>query len=236
MNNFEQKTKFSFSYEELFQKSYNLVSFMERDLVEFEKLNLGNEQLEAFQSTVETSTSIPLDEELAGDVMLRTSAKQMLAESLKEAMKAILFKAELKWGKNDAKYRQFRVGSISQMKDLELSFRVKIVARIAEKFLNELSTQGLTIEEIQDLNQMQEYFVVAMERIYFSQAIRDIATQARVIQSNKLYDDFRRIRLVGKTIWYGKDEARYNDYADLISHNSNTTEDVEDEGIDSIIE
>ena len=232
MKNFEQKAKFQFSYEELYQKSYALISLMERDLVEFEKLNLGNEQLVAFQVKVESYNNILYDEELLNEVMLRTKAKQMLAESLREVIKSIAFKAELRWGRQDVKFRPFNKGSISKMKDLELSNYARLVARMAEKFLPELKSVGLTFEEIEDLSELQELFVVSMDRIYIAQTERDIATQERVIQANVLYDNFRRIRMIGKMIWETRDEARYNDYARLITYVSVAQDEAEDEEIE----
>lgn len=204
--------EFNLTYGSLIQKADDLMSSAVRDLIDLLKYGLTQETIDTTKLIRDEFVEMPTDAELVGDKIGKTEAKTNKAEELREGIKDIENRVGLKYGKKSWQRRKVNTGELSRLSDAELCRIGYSTARIATGFVDEQGSMGLTQELLDKLKTTTKDFDDLIDLQEDAIKERDISTQERRLKANALYEKIIHISDTGKAAYFGKDEARYNDY------------------------
>ncbi len=188
------------------------LSFMERDLEQFNKFGVTQTHLDDFRDNLTIFNNLPTDEELLGAQRIATDAKDLKADELREAIADILNRVERKYGARSAQYRQFGTSKLSNSTNGELSYIASRVLRVATNIQLNLVDEGLTPEVLADFTLLIDQFNAALKVKEDAAANRELGTEKRLETANAIYETLVKNCDTGKRIWRSTSEARYNDY------------------------
>jgi hypothetical protein len=203
---------YNFPQDELVLTSRQKLGFARRDAADFTNFGLDTTAFTLVDGAITNLVEFPTDEELAGDQISATQNKDTLAELVRNGIRPIMTRATSKFGNDSGQYRKFGTKGLSEMTDAQLSKCVHRVVRVANGFLPQLSTEGLTAEHIGNLATTGIAFDAAIDAQEDAIAQRDIASEERIGLANALYASLVKICNTGKEIWSNTNEAKYNDY------------------------
>ncbi len=187
-------------------------SFMRRDLVEFEKYGVTEDSIDSLDSMITEFEAIPTDEELVGDQVIATQAKDAQAEKVKGILGAIMTRVRNKFGAHSGEYRKFGVGEIATLDGGKLGYTAARAHRVAVTYLPQLMSEGLTQEMLTDFDTQIKAFNTRLGAQEDAISDRDIATENRAAKANAIYSLLVKYCDTGKRIWASTNEAKYNDY------------------------
>ena len=205
-------TKFSITYDHLPLLVNRINNFMIRDLDEFQKFGYSEEKSSKLVEEVKKFESIPLDVELKGNQVIATELKNNKAMEIKDFLGKINVRIKTTFGSKSALYRKFSANEISRLSDDSLLVTARYIAKTCGMYLDQLKDKGLTEEIITDLDQLADDFESLIYNQYNAIADREIGTYSRADQANLIYKEMSKISEIGKEIWQGVNEAKYNDY------------------------
>lgn len=156
--------------------------------------------------------SLPSDVYLKGQVSVATEKRDLSADQIKVAIRDIMLRPKLKFGENSAEYRSFGTVGMDKLDHAHLYFCASTVAQVATLYLTELGPVGLTQAIIDDLTDLNTTFHQQIVDKIKAVALRDTYTEKRITLANMLYNRIVQVCEVGKTYWFDKSEANYNDY------------------------
>lgn len=185
---------------------------MIRDLDEFKKFGYNKEKSSMLVEEVKKFEAIPLDVELKGNQGIATELKNKKAMEIKDFVGKINVRIKTTFGSKSALYRKFSANDISRLSDDSLLVTARYIAKTCSMYLDQLKEKGLTEEIITDLNQLADDFESSIYNQYNAIADREIGTYSRADQANLIYTETSKISEIGKEIWQGVNEAKYNDY------------------------
>jgi hypothetical protein len=177
-------------------------------------VNYGiDDATKTFLSTTNASLmALPSDVFLKGQVGVATERRNATADALRVAIRDVMLRPKLKWGDDSATYRSFGTIGMDKLDHVHLYFCASTVVQVAQTYLSALGSVGLTQEIIDALKTLNDtYHQQIIDKIK-AVALRDTTTEQRITIANQLYSRIVQICEVGKTYWYDKSEANYNDY------------------------
>lgn len=204
--------RYGMSDANLKQLADKILLFIDEDIADFEGYGFTPTRRSEFGGAIQTFDDFPPDERLEGQQMTTTQNKDRQRELLESKMKAIVLKAQNKFGSENGRMREFGSLYYSRMTDEELVRAAKLVAAAASDFLQDLLSEGLDAAQIQDIKQTIRDFDEALDLQAKAIAKRDSQTELRIEAGNSLYELVVKYAAIGKTVWEGRSEARYNDY------------------------
>lgn len=194
------------------QKADEYIALLDRDFMEFADRGYNAAKKAELVAARDTVESFPNDEQLESIKMNLTERKDAARKALEKTMRSIFNMAENVFGQYSAKHREFGDAMISQQSDAEIVRVAKIMSFTAEKYLAELSTEGLTREKIDTLISQRNALDVAIDAQAQGISDRDLTTEGRVEALNVLYQLLIKYAGIGQDIFYETNEAKYNDY------------------------
>ena len=201
----------------LLQKGGNLTAAARRDLslpgkAGLDQFGYDTAQLAAIEAAGEAVSDLPTDDEFVGILTEKTTAKDKLANTLREQVVGIVARASSFYGESSGKVRRYGAQKLSKMTDGQLWQAAKRAHRVATTQLADLAAKGLTAAMLLKLK--QDYLAFDTARDEQDDAIRerDIATQERIIAANTYYVQLQKLAADGQAHFEARDEARYNDY------------------------
>ncbi len=190
-----------------------------QDLEKFKQYGYGIERMVQFKSLCDRFRDLPDDDEYIGDQMILTEKKYKAADKLRNAIRSLMTRVEMKFNNRTGRYRKFGASKLGDMTDAQLLFCARRVIRVArqqidfledvgvkENILNKISTEAQTFENTVNLQQ---------DKV----ADRDIGVERRVDQGNAIYEELVTLCNIGKDIWNDKDAAKYERYCLYESNN-----------------
>lgn len=216
---------YGFSDGELKQYADEIISSIKRDIVEFSERGVTATRLNALQQKLANFDELPTDEILEGIKIDATQDKDAARSNAEIAARTILVMAENTFGTESGKYKQFGDAALSRQSDNQLYRTLKTIKTSADKFLLDLTEEGLTQAIVDTLAKLTALFDKTIDDQNTAIKSRDIATEERIEAGNALYADLVKVCNTGKDIWYNKNEAKYNDYVIYTTSSSkdNTT-------------
>jgi len=206
------KRDFTMSDAVLKQKADELIALIDRDIAEFTDRGYNAAKKAELTAARNTVDDFPNDEQLEAIKMNLTEEKDAARSALEKTMRSIFNMAENVFGLYSAKYKEFGNAGISQQSDAEVVRVAKIMSLTAEKYLTELSDEGLTAEKIATLTTQRNALDVAIDAQAQGISDRDVTAEGRIEALNKLYQLLTKYTGIGKDIFYETNEAKYNDY------------------------
>jgi len=187
------------------------VDLMIRDKVEFLSRGWDDEKRAAFAKHIKDYFDMQSDAFYEGEKISCTQAKDASRITLERPLRTLLNMAENKFGVNSGMYKQYG-GGISKLNDNQLVHYARNAAKTAVSHLAELASEGLTQQMITDITTFNEEFDKAIDKQIEAIRNRENITFERVVAGNALYRELVKVCNTGKSIWYGINEAKYNDY------------------------
>lgn len=215
----EVHRKFNFPDADLYVRCAETARYAARDIEEFKKYGYAAEKLTGFINQCEKFKNLPDDDELVGDQMIVTEKKYDAAEKLKNAIRSIMTRVEMKYGNRSGRYRKFGTAKMGDMTDAQLLFCGRRVVRVSRQQIDFLEDVGLSEKQIIRVSDACTVFENAMNIQQDRIADRDISVEVRVEQSNKIYDEWVNICNIGKDIWLERDPIKYEQYCIYESNN-----------------
>lgn len=204
--------EFAFTDGVLKQKADEVINLIDRDTVEFADRGYNAAKKTEFVNARNAVENVTSDEQFDAIKAHLTAQKDASRRLLEKTMRTVFNMAENAFGNGTAKYREFGDAEISRQTDSDLVRTAKITASTAQKYLVNLTPEGLTTAKITLLNTQRTTFDVAIDDQAKGISDRDVATEDRVETLNILYRLLVKYADIGKDIFYESDEAKYNDY------------------------
>jgi hypothetical protein len=202
---------YSMADADLKQKADGLKATITRDLADFAKRNITATQVTAYEALIDAFDDASTDEELLGEVMVATDAKNVIAENTRVAIRAIRGMANTAYN-GKGKYRIFAFEELTKLTDADLYKLAKRVVRVGGKLFTDLAAQGLTQAQLTDLDNLAKSFDTAIDAVEEAIENRDLETQDRIIKGNTLWQEMLRLAAIGKSLYEDTNEAKFNDY------------------------
>ncbi|KFF07612.1 hypothetical protein [Chryseobacterium luteum] len=194
------------------QKADEFIALIDRDITEFTDRGYNTAKKTELAEARNTVDNFPNDEQLEAVKINLTEQKDAARKALEKTMRSIFNMAENVFGQQSAKYKEFGNALISQQSDAEVVRIAKIMSLTAEKYLTQLSDEGLTADKINTLITQRDILDVAIDAQAQGISDRDVAAEGRVEALNKLYRLLTKYAGIGQDIFYETNEAKYNDY------------------------
>ncbi len=207
--------------------AHQKVNFLKRDIDHFIKYRYSIEEADALKLKIDAFTNIRTDEEFEGTLMIATEKKNKESGVIQDHIREMMLSVGNKFGKGSAHYKRFRASALSGLTDERLVRTAKRVGRVATLSLDDLAPSGLTITDIEALEQLIEKFEKSLEMQDDAISEREIGTLLRIDESNAIYKKIAKFCETGKGIWKNSNEAKYNDYI-IYDTPSATPEDEDD--------
>jgi len=223
MKDEEHSSNFRFSYGYLMQLGDEADSLIERDAAELASYGVDAAKRTLIATKTQELKDMPTDEELKGLVGIKTEAKDLKADELMVFVRDVMVRVRNAFGEESRIYIRFAVGSMTQLRDNDLYKCAKRVSRMSTVYITELTPFGVTPIMLTALDALAVEFDDAIDDKEDAVRERDISTQERVTLANELYELIVEVYDYGKTYWYTRDEAKYNDY---IIYDAATPEEV----------
>lgn len=208
----EVKKDFSYSYDYLMFKVGDVVSYMNRDVTEFTARGVDQAEIDAFEAQGNAFEAYPPDSFYQIFVSDEVQLKKEARENCSLQARKIAGIIEQVYGKNSGVYKGLKYNNVSSAKDDSFITLMRLIAKVAETFLANLSSSGLTQGMIDDLRAEAQIMEDKFHAIATKEAERDDATEERVNLANALNDNLSKYCQIGKSIWEDVSESKYNDY------------------------
>ncbi len=205
-------SKGNFTYSSLYFENRNKLDSANRDLAKLEAYGISPELLEKANALGEQLINFPTDAELEGQQMISTTERNTEAEKLRNAIRWILSRVGYVFGKESDVYAQFRTKQLSQQKTISLVEIGMRVSRLFDLLQTDLIDQSFTAIEIDAFNDQLLAYTESIDHQERAKKNRDLATQQRRRIAANLFHELQYICNVGKDVWRGINEAKYNDY------------------------
>ena len=182
------------------------------DILKFNNYGVTDTDLENFKNQRDDFREDDGDVNSVGIWMTATEEKDALSEKLLDSIRTVRTMAGNKWGVSDAKYRCYGFENMTLIPDEKLHRLGKRVVKTATTQLADLSSEGLTIDIINDLAALNSDFDEAIDTKEQAEINRDIATQERIKAGNSLYKELMRLCKIGQDIFTSSNYVRAKIY------------------------
>lgn len=211
MTKLNETRSYPFADADLAQKGKGLATTIKRDLADFAARNVTAAIVSDFEMIIADFDDTSTDEELLGEQMDATDAKNKSMEDVKLAIRPIRNMADLVF-KGKGKYHSFGFKDMANMNAEDLFRLAKRVVRVGGKFLADLAPQGLTQAQLNDLKNLYMLLDEKIDDAEDKEENRDLETQNRIQKGNDLWEKMVELASIGKSIYVDTNPAKYNDY------------------------
>ncbi len=204
--------KYRFSDGVLLHLARQVVRAGTRDNAELDALGVTTARLNALQTMATTFVNTEDDVEWKGLVSIKRELKDAALEECKISMANIRRMAANAFGEKSSTYRRFGFNKINRLSDV---LRIKAYFRIwrrASENAAAMASEGMTAQVLADYLTACETYDLAYDVMEDTAIERDIAAENRVQLGNSIYAEVAKISNTGKTYWFTRSEAKYNDY------------------------
>jgi hypothetical protein len=215
---------YRFSDATLVTKGKEKIAFMRRDAAAFTPFGVTAPQVTSLETAITIFSNTITDVEAVSNQTGVTAAKDAKADQLRVAIRAVMARAELKYGNSSAKYKKFGTEALSQQSDSDLLITGKRVVRVGTEFLTDLTPNGLTVAMLTAITTLCNEFEFLIIDLKIKIGERDIIQEDRVEAGNTIYKTLIQYTTMGLSIWETSDVAKYNDYVVYNTVNGETPE------------
>ncbi len=204
------KRKYKISDGTLIQTSDDIISSATRDAVELAPYGITAVSMTMIAGLRTAFNDTPTDNELMGDMIDATAARNTKAEEVRNAIHPIATRIKVKFGEESGKYRGLGIELLSQQDAGQLYRTGGAVVRRSTLYLPDLP--GLTLAEINALQTKVGELDTLINTQIDAVKNRDIAVDDRIKKGNELYKAIVDLAEFGKSAWLNVNESKYNDY------------------------
>lgn len=190
----------------------NLCITMTRDLADLADFGITALKITALKALGDAFEVLPTDEVLLAYVIAATEAKTAKAELVKEAIRNMVTRCQIKWGVDSWQEKSLGVKGMNNYTDDSLLIAGRRVHTQMTTFLTDLADTGLTQEMLDDMDDLNEELEVAKNSQYTKVSVRENETEDRINKGNEIYSLVSMYCEIGKRVYAKSDPAKYNDY------------------------
>ena len=212
MNQIEVPRAFNMTFSELMSATKKLIVVLERDLSDLGIFGLTQANIDNLVDLVDDFEDMRTDIEYEGDLMVKTQEKDVLAEQVKEQIRFMNVRVEAAFGANSIVYDTFRFGDYNKIPDDALLTTIQRVTRMANQYIAELGTYGVTPALITQLDTLSDQFSDAIVAQEGAVDARRMAANDRTIAANEIYTFVTNYSNFGKKFYAKTNPAKYEDY------------------------
>lgn len=216
---------FKFSDGALIQLADKVILNGGRDSTELIPEGVTAARLTALGTQNDTFRNMEDDVEWTGIVGEKTELKDAALEACETQTRNIRRMAANIFGEGSKKYKGFGFDGINELKEVERIKAYYRIVRRADARLADLAPEGLTAGLITTYTAACAAADLAYDVLVDTIQDRDEATEDRIELGNAIYAEVVKICNTGKTYWFDKSEAKYNDYVITPSGTTQTDED-----------
>ena len=212
MINSDTQRVFNMGFSDLISFTKDLIVVLERDLSDLSIFGLTSDNISNLSDLVSDFENMRNDIEFEGDVMIKTDAKNNLAEQIKDQIRFMNVRVDAAFGVDSVIYSTFRFGDLNLQTDKDLLDTFQRIIRMANQYMDDLSSYGVNSDLIENLVQLASDFSNAM--IVQEQAIdaRRLAASDRTRAANDIYTYVSNYTNFGKKFYARSNAAKYKDY------------------------
>jgi len=204
--------KYRFSDAHLKQFADKVLFLLDRDITEFNDRGFSPAKRSDFVLCIDVFENTPSDEQVEGMKITATEDKDNARLAVEKSMRTIFLMAKNVFKEGSGKYKEFGNTDLSRQIDEELVRNAKMTETTANKYLVDLTDEGLTAAKLSLFKTAIITLDTAIDLQFKAISERDTATESRIEAGNTLYDWITKYAEIGKDIWYETNEAKYNDY------------------------
>ena len=216
--------EFKFSDGTLLQLADKVILNGTRDSTELIPEGVTAARLTALGTQNDTFRNMEDDIEWTGLVGEKTELKDAAMETCETQTRNMRRMAANIFGEGSKKYKGFGFDGINELKDVERIKAYYRIVRRADARLADLAPEGLTAGLITTYTAACAAADLAYDVLVDTIEARDEATENRIELGNAIYAEVVKICNTGKTYWFDKSEAKYNDYVITPSGTTQTDE------------
>lgn len=206
------RRKYQMTDADLTMFTSNLVNDMTRDLTQLAVFGVTTPNITNLQALCDDFESLATDIELEADLMEATEAKNTKVAEVKEVIRNMALRVDMKWGADSPKYKRLMITGMNSATDNDLIVTARRVHRVMTDYLTDLASLGLTSGMLDDFEELNQAFEDAKNLCHDKVNARAIAAQNRLADGNELYGLVAKYCDMGKRIWVNTDPAKYADY------------------------
>ena len=190
----------------------NLVAKMTRDLQDLKNFGVTAQNITDLETLGNVFETFPSDDYFIGTVMIATDAKLAIFDQIREVIRNMATRVELKWGLDSGQYRVLGVTGMTRFDENKLLLKSRAMHETMTKYLADLAAFGLTQAELDAWEALNESCETAMRTQSLAQSERDDSTNNRIKAGNALYEKVAEYCEIGKRVYVKTNPAKYNDY------------------------
>ena len=190
----------------------NLVAKMTRDLLDLKNFGVTAQNITELETLGNVFETFPSDDYFIGTVMIATDAKLAIFDQIREVIRNMATRVELKWGLDSGQYRVLGVTGMTRFDENKLLLKSRAMHETMTKYLADLAAFGLTQAELDAWEALNESCETAMRTQSLAQSERDDSTNNRIKAGNALYEKVAEYCEIGKRVYVKTNPAKYNDY------------------------
>ncbi len=197
---------------ELCMFTSNLCDCLTRDLADLATFGMTALKITNLELLGDEFEQFPPDDVFLGMIMVETDNKNIIIEQIKETIRNLAMRVELKWGINSGQYKTLGVIGLNKFNEDVLLATARNVHTRMTTYLADLAEFGLTQEMLDDFDDLNESFEDARNSQLDKMQLRDIRTRERIIKGNEIYPFVVQYCDIGKRVYAATNPAKYNDY------------------------
>ena len=203
---------FNLTFSDLMSFAKSFVVVLTRDLTDLSIFGLTLANITNLSGLISNFEEMRTDIEYEGDVMVKTEAKDIIAEQVREQIRYMSVRAESCFGQNSVNYDLFRFNDINQLPDSDLLTALQRITRTSNQYIAQLGAFGVTPALITELEALATDFSAALVAQEQTIDVRRIATNERTTLANEIYTLVSNYSNYGKKFYVKSNPAKYNDY------------------------
>ena len=207
---------------ELCMFTSNLCNTMTRDLADLTDFWITAPKIAALKALGDAFEYLPSDEVSLAYVIAATEAKTAKAELVKEQIRNMVTRCQIKWGVDSWQEKSLGVKGMNKYTDDTLLSAARRVHTQMTSYLPDLADTGLTQAMLDDMDALNEELEVAKNEQYTKTSEREQDTEVRINDGNELYALVATYCEIGKRVYVKSDPAKYNDYIIYVSTSPGT--------------
>ncbi len=207
------RRKYSMSDGMLIETTNRVLVGANRDVAQLTNYSIDQPAIDAIALANEGFSDLPTDIELSsmmGEATLAKNTKRK--EAADYIMTEVMMRVSMVYGQDSRTYQRFGVSDIYNETDGNFYILIKRVKRQATALQTPLAAKGLTATHITTLGTFTTDFDNLWEAQDEAIDNRDQAVTDRIEAGNALYAALLEVADLGKQLWDGVDESKYNDY------------------------
>ena len=203
---------YNMSDAELCMFTSNLCNTMTRDLTDLADFGITAPKIAALKALGDAFEILPSDEVLLAYIIAATEAKTAKAESVKETIRNMVTRCQIKWGVDSWQEKSLGVYGMNKYTDDSLLSAGRRVHSQMTTFLPDLADTGLTQAMLDDTADLNDEFEVAKNLQFRRTSERDKETEVRINKGNEIYSLVSTYCEIGKRVYAKSDPVKYNEY------------------------